>query len=395
MDIVIIGGGAAGLCLAITGARENPKAQIQIIEKNDMLGKKLLATGNGKCNLSNRNAEGVASVLAFFKSIGLLIREENEGRLYPYSEQASSVVEVLEKEISRLGIQVKLNAEVERIEKTGTGFLTTLKNGEVIISKKVGVATGGKASPQFGTTGDGYRFARDFGHRITRLAPTLMPVTCMGEWMKVKGVRAKGTASLFKKEKMLGMETGEIQFTEEGLSGICIFNLSRLLKIEEGHSLLSGFSEYWIKLDLVSETTTEELAEYLLMKQKIMPEEKAPLLLHGILNNKLAHLVTQRALGADFKLVSTLTAQEIIKLSRTMKELDFQVTGGKGWKYAQCTSGGVALDEINKSTMESKIVNGLFFSGEIIDFDGPCGGYNLQNAWLNGLAAGHNIVKEV
>src|SRR5665648_804205 len=350
------------MSLAIEAARKNLQAKVEIIEKNSSLGKKILATGNGKCNVSNINGKDIASVLLLFESIGLMIRKEDEGRLYPYSEQASSVVEAFEREIDRLGIKKRFNTEVEGIEKSKNGFEIILKKGNPVYADRIAVTTGGKAAPQFGTTGDGYRFAKSLGHSITKLAPTLMPVICEGEFGSIKGVRAKGTATLLKNGNPLAIEKGEIQFTDQGLSGICIFNLSRLIKIDEGMKFEDGFREYSIMLDFVPETSAPMLTDYLLQKQKKMPDGKAP---------------------------------EMEKLSQAVKALICTVTGGKGWREAQCTSGGVASEEINMNTMESKLVKGLFFGGEIIDYDGPCGGYNLQNAWLNGIKAGHNIVKEI
>ncbi len=404
MNIIIVGGGAAGMSLAIEAARENPQAKVEIIEKNSSLGKKLLATGNGKCNISNINGEEIASALILFESVGLMIRKEDEGRLYPYSEQANAVVEAFEREIDRLGINKRLNAEVESIEKSDEGFEIILKKGNPLFADRIAITTGGKAAPQFGTTGDGYRFAKNLGHTVTKLAPTLMPIICEGEFNDLKGVRAKGTATLLKKGNPIAIEKGEIQFTDQGLSGICIFNLSRLIKIEEGMKLDVGFREYTISLDFVPETSVNKLTDYLLQKQKIMLDEKAPVILHSILNKKLGKFVYERELGRVEKAenkgriekkVSEITGQEMKKLSASVKALAFTVTGGKGWKEAQCTSGGIASEEINMDTMESKIVKGLFFGGEIIDYDGPCGGYNLQNAWVNGIKAGHNIVKGI
>ncbi len=395
MKVVIIGGGAAGISLAIEAARENPQAQVEIIEKNSSLGKKILATGNGKCNISNINGEEIASVLLLFESVGLMIRKEEEGRLYPYSEQANAVVEAFEREIDRLGISKKLNMEVESIEKLEDEFKINLRKGDPIFADRIAITTGGKAAPQFGSTGDGYRFAKNLGHHVTKLAPTLMPVICEGEFNTIKGVRSKGTAALLKKGNLQAIEKGEIQFTDQGLSGICIFNLSRLIKIEEGIKLDIGFREYTITLDFVPETSVQMLTDYLLQKQKIMPDEEAPVMLHSILNKKLAKFVYERVLGRKERNVSEITALEMKKLSESVKALAFTVTGAKGWKEAQCTSGGVDLEEINIDTMESKLVKGLFFGGEIIDYDGPCGGYNLQNAWLNGIKAGHNIVKGI
>jgi len=394
LKIVIIGGGAAGICLAVEAARENPNAEIEIIEKNNRLGKKLLATGNGKCNISNVNGEDIASVLLLFESIGLMIREEDEGRLYPYSEQATSVVEAFEKEINKLGIKKRLSTEVEKIEKINNKFKIILKKGEPVFADRVAISTGGKAAPQFGTTGDGFKFAKNFGHRVTKLSPSLMPIICEGEFDGIKGVRVKGIATLLKKGYPLAIEKGEIQFTDQGLSGICIFNLSRLIKIEEGVNLEEGFRDYSIMLDVVPEISIKMLKDYLLQRQKKMMDENETAILQFMLNKKLVEFIFEMTLIRQDKKVSEISDVELEKLCKSMKELTFTVTGGKGWKEAQCTSGGIDSEEINMDTMESKLVKGLFFGGEVIDYDGPCGGYNLHNAWLNGLKAGHNIVKE-
>lgn len=395
MDVAIIGGGAAGMCLAVAAARENPDAKIEVIEKNKELGKKILATGNGRCNISNRNASGLNPVLDFFESIGLMLREENEGRLYPYSEQAGAVVAALEREMDRLGIQKRTLSEVEKIEKAGSGFRIHLKNGETLSSKKVAITTGGKAAPQYGTTGDGYSFARGFGHRIVRLVPTLMPLVCEGNFETIKGVRAKGRVTLLKEGVPVCIETGEIQFTEEGLSGICIFNLSRLLKIEEGMNLDEGFRKYTISIDFVPEKTPEALLRHLRERKKRDADQPAAALLHSIINSKLEPFVCESILGKRKTTAGGITEEELKKLAEGIKAFELRVTGGKGWKFAQCTGGGVSMDEINMDTLESTLVKGLFFGGEIIDYDGPCGGYNLQNAWANGLVAGCNIVKGI
>jgi predicted Rossmann fold flavoprotein len=394
LRIVIIGGGASGISLAVKAAWENPNAEIEIIDKNNRIGKKILATGNGKCNISNVNGEEIASVLQLFESIGLMIREEEEGRLYPYSEQASSVVEAFERETDKLGIKKRLNTEVEKIEKIDNGFKITIKNGEPILADRVALATGGKAAPQFGTTGDGFRFAKSFGHSVTKLAPSLMPIICEGDFEGIKGVRAKGIVTLQKNKNIIAIEKGEIQFIDHGLSGICIFNLSRMIKIEEGVNLETGFKGYSIMIDLVPEISMKQLEKYLLQRQKKMMDANESIIMQSILNRKLADYIYERAIGKKDRKAAEISAFEIERLCKSLKECAFTVIGGKGWKEAQCTRGGINLEEINTETMESKIVEGLFFGGEIIDYDGPCGGYNLQNAWLNGLKAGHNIVKE-
>lgn len=393
-DICIIGGGAAGISMAISAAREDPAAKILLIEKNNQIGRKILASGNGKCNIGNRKGPELARTLTFFQSLGLLIREEEEGRLYPYCEQSSSVTEAFEVELRKLHVDILLQAEVEKIEILEEGFLLHIKDKGSMHAKRIGIATGGKAAPQFGTTGDGFRFARSLGHSVSKLAPVLMPVNCQGEFLHLKGIRAKGQATLWKNGLPLGMETGEVQFTEEGLSGICIFNLSRLIKLEGGVDMAKGFQEYSISLDLMPEISTSQMLTFLKDKQKVVPDEKGPLLLHSVLHERLAEVVFRRALDHGAENVGQLKDTELEKLAETMKFLSFVVTGGKGWKFAQCTSGGVELKEINMETMESNLVKGVFFGGEVMDFDGPCGGFNLQHAWLSGIRAGHNIVKE-
>lgn len=393
-DVCIIGGGAAGLSLAIEAARKNPKDRIAIIEKNSRLGKKILSTGNGRCNIGNIYGADIDLVLEFFETCGILIKNEEEGRLYPRSEQASSVVDALEREIRKLDIKLFFDSQVADIEYIEGNFKIILEKGNEIFSKKLAIATGGKAAPQFGTTGDGYRMAKNLGHTIVKLAPILMPINCEGDFSHIKGVRAKAKVSLLKNGTIIATETGELQFTEDGLSGICVFNLSRLIKINSVIKIEEAFKEYQIQADLVEEIEKEKLIRILVEKQKIMGEDCDYLILNSIINDKLLKYVGNIAFGNRNKKISSLSKDDIIKLVETSKNLSFTVTGGKGWKFAQGTAGGVSLDEIDSDTFESKLVKGLFFAGEVIDYDGPCGGFNLQNAWSNGIKAGRNIVKE-
>lgn len=389
-DICIVGGGAAGMTMAIVAKRENPACRIVLVEKNDKLGKKLYATGNGRCNIGNGRGPELHPVLEFFDSLNLMIYEEEEGRFYPRSQQAASVVEALEREIQSLGIRVILNQEVLEIKKDTGTFAVKLKDGSALQSRLLGMTTGGKAAPQFGTTGEGFRLARNLGHTVNRLAPVLMPITCEGDFRDVKGVRLHGKASLWKDGSLVAEESGEVQFTEDGLSGICIFDLTRFLKLEEGERPEEGFRRYTIILDGLPEMNHETLSNYLKKRRALLGKSPGYWILHSIVPTKLIPLIFDRAgiLGKSKESAREISDEELNRLAGCLKELFFTVTGGKGWKAAQATAGGVPLEELNQETMESLKIPGLYLAGEITDSDQPCGGYNLQMAWIQGMKAG-------
>ena len=389
-DICIVGGGAAGMTMAIVAKRENPSCRIVLVEKNDKLGKKLYATGNGRCNIGNGRGPELHPVLEFFDSLNLMIYEEEEGRFYPRSQQAASVVEALEREIQSLGIRVILNQEVLEIKKDTGTFAVKLKEGSALQSRLLGMTTGGKAAPQFGTTGEGFRIARNLGHTVNRLAPVLMPVTCEGDFRDVKGVRLQGKASLWKDGSLVAEESGEVQFTEDGLSGICIFDLTRFLKLDPGENPEEGFRRYRITLDCLPEMPTEALKDYLKKRRAALGDSMGLWTLHSMVPGKLIPFVFEKAglSGNTRAAVQELTDRELDILTGFLKELPFTVTGGKGWRAAQATAGGVPLEELNQETMESLKIPGLYLAGEITDSDQPCGGYNLQMAWIQGMKAG-------
>lgn len=389
-DICIIGGGAAGMTMAIVAKRENPSCRIVLVEKNDKLGKKLYATGNGRCNVGNTRGPGIQPVLAFFDSLNLMTYEEEEGRLYPRSQQAASVVEALEREMKQLGIRWFLNREVLDVAGNPDSFTIKLDDGSTIQSRLLGMTTGGKAAPQFGTTGEGFRMVRNLGHTVNRLAPILMPITCEGDFRDVKGVRLQGKASLWKDGSLVAEESGEVQFTEDGLSGICIFDLTRFLKLDPGENPEDGFRRYRITLDCLPEMNQESLVNYLKKRINSLEKFTGNWTLHSMVPAKLIPLIFKKA-GLSDKMdipLSEFKNKELDALAAFLKELPFTVTGGKGWRTAQATAGGVPLEELDPETMESLKVPGLYLAGEITDSDQPCGGYNLQMAWLQGMKAG-------
>lgn len=376
-DLIICGAGASGLAAAISAARSGTK-NIAIIEKKKQAGRKIAASGNGRCNMTNTNAEGYDKCIAFFESIGVLTRSEDEGRVYPYSEDAKDVVRALEAEAKRLGVHIFTDTEILSIrklrDKTGEEFFEAeLKATDGSARGKAClVACGGKAAPKLGTTGDGFRFAKSFGHSVSRLIPVLTAVELCREpaALGLSGVRQKGKVSLMFRGKTLVEESGEIQFTPFGLSGICIFNISRYMMIPEGRTLRDGFDDYEIVIDFMPEYTQEEVREIV---------KRSGESLCSIVKEPLAKVITEKKISGEEPFVQ-------------LKSLRFKPKGAKGWDFAQVTRGGVSLDEIDESYM-SKKCEGLFFSGEVLDFDGKCGGYNLTFAWLSGISAGEGISK--
>lgn len=370
--LIIVGGGAAGLVCAITAARRGKS--VLVLEKNPALGKKIYATGNGRCNITNKKCENAASVQAFFHSIGLEIMYDDDGWAYPMSRQAADVVYLLEKQIRHLGVEVLCSRPVDWIEKTGSGYKVSCSQ-ETYESDKILISCGGKAAPKFGTTGDGFALAQTMGHSIKRPIPVLTGIECSDDVKKLKGVRAMADCTLYCKGEMVFSERGEVQFTDYGLSGICIFNMSRFLLLGDNIS----FSDYEIHLDFSMGNDIKTILE----EKKNVPGLTAYDALRGILPEELGKYIVSRA--------GESTCESIEEIARCYCGLTFSVKGARGWQMAQCTKGGVSLDEINMDTMESKLTPGLFFAGEVIDYDGPCGGYNLQNAWESGIKAGMNV----
>lgn len=385
LDICIIGGGASGLAAAITAGRENPDKSILIIEKKETVGKKLAATGNGKCNLTNTNCENMKEILDFFDTVGIYTRVDEEGRVYPYCSQARDVVYALNKAAESTGVKTVTDTTVEKIEKNESGFIIKTNKG-IYETKKLLIATGGKSAPQFGTSGDGYTFAKQLGHTVTRLAPVLTGIEVKEELKDVKGVRVKALVKLLKDGIALEQEYGEVQFNEDGISGICVMNLSRFIKLEDGESFAEGISRFSIELDLIPEVETAELKK-ILQRRIDSGIEKADDLILSLVPDKLRNSIMREYKG--------LRDIDLCKLTNSLKSLHLSVKGTKGWKVAQCTSGGVLLEQIDSVTMESKLIEGLYFAGEVTDYDGPCGGYNLQYAWETGIKAGKAMANDL
>ena len=408
-QIAIIGAGASGLMAAAAAARSIPGDRILLLEKNAAAGRKLYATGNGRCNFLNRNAcpgdyfsrEGAEtakrwtspvfravppSVLeSVFSQMGVPAAAQEEGRLYPRSMQAESVVEALLLTLEAAGIGIRTGSPVERCSKTPEGFLLEDAQGNSFLAGSVILAAGGKAGPQYGSQGDGYKLAAELGHRILKPIPSLTQLLLEDPDPSLFGVRVRGEVSLWRHRQgeacPAARDTGEIQLTREGISGICTFNVSRFYEIGEG-------LRYTVRLDFFPEHSRQDLEALLKERKRTLAGRSAGSFLNGMLPGKLAAALLKEA-GVDReKPVADLRPGEIPRILELCKSYSRAVAGTKSWKDAQVTAGGVGLDEVDPCRLMSRLVPDLYFAGEVLDVDGPCGGYNLTWAFASGWLAG-------
>ena len=401
MKIGIIGAGASGMAAALAAA-ENPEVEVLVLERQSRVGRKLLATGNGRCNLTNLHAlEGgyhgespdfskealtrfsPEETLAWFRSLGLYTVAEPSGRVYPYSDQANSVVDVLRLAMDKPNITLVTGFTVEKIRREPEGFTLSSREDSYFCDKVI-VACGGLAGSKLGGTMSGYQLLGKLGHRSTRLRPALVQIKCgWGGVVGLKGVRANCHVKIFRDEALFAQSTGELQFTEMGLSGPVIFEISR--------DVCFGKGDWEARLDFLPEMSPAELEAMLLERQqRNFPMEE---LLTGILHNRLGRVLTKAA-GIGGRQAGDLTREEIGQVCRTVKAFAIPLTEPLGMDSAQVTAGGVLTENFNPQTMESRLVPGLYACGEVLDVDGDCGGYNLQWAWSSGRCAGLHAGKE-
>ena len=396
MVIGIIGGGASGMAAALAAA-ENEAAEVVLLERQARVGRKLQATGNGRCNLTNLHAceggyhgedasfaeyaigrFGPEKTLEWFRGLGLFTVAEESGRVYPYSDQANSVLDVLRFALERPNIEVKLGFEVEKVKKTASGFRIESKE-ETLECDRLIIACGGLAGTKLGGTMSGYKFLRGLGHRCTKLRPTL--VQLKSGWSGIaalKGVRANCHAAIYHNGQLHRESSGEIQFTEYGVSGPVVFEISR--------DACQGTGEWICRLDLLPDLPEEVLTEELIRRKDTnLPVSE---LLTGILHNRLGRVVTQAVGISGYVPVKQLEVNELAAVSRAVKNFEISLTEPMGMDSAQVTAGGIVTKEFDETTMESRIVPGLYACGEVLDIDGDCGGYNLQWAWSSGRLAG-------
>lgn len=403
--VIVVGGGASGMLAAIVAKRNG--SDVTILERNDRMGKKILATGNGRCNYTNINASNinyhgknpkftysalgsfdVDMTMDFFERIGITPFIEEGGRVFPMSLQSSSVLDVLRLEIENLGIKVRLNSHVKNINHD-KNFLLELDDGKKLKSEKVIIATGGMAMPASGSDGNGYNLLKELGHNIIEPFPGLVQLKLDGNLFKsLKGVKFPGKAMLCSGGKLLLEDFGDVLFTNYGISGPPILQISRTAL-----QYLNKKKGVKLSISIIYSKTREELYDYLQKRFIYMKKRTIEESLIGLINKRLIPTVLKEIKIKRDKNVSEISQKEINKLSNILTNWEFNVVGSKGWKEAQVTAGGVSTKEIDSKTMESKLVKGLFITGEILDIDGDCGGYNLQWAWSSGYMAGVSASK--
>ena len=392
MKICVIGGGASGMAAALAAA-ETPGCRVMLLERQARLGRKLSATGNGRCNLSNCGAGRYhgddpsfcqfaltqfppEETLSWFSGLGLVTVTEPGGKVYPYSDQANSVVDVLRLSLEKPNIVVRTGFEVKDIKKTDTGF-AVIGREEKEECDRVIVACGGLAGTGLGGSLSGYQLLQKCGHRITKLRPAIVQLKT--DWdgiAALKGVRANCHAAIYRDGQLYRESTGEVQFTDYGLSGPVIMEISRDVCAQPGN--------WECRLDFLPER--EDLKAFL-MKRRNSPVTTDDLLT-GILHNRLGRVLTKAAGIRGGRPLETLTDEDLSAVCRLVKCFSIPISGPMGMDKAQVTAGGADTTQFDPETMESRILPGLYACGEVLDIDGDCGGYNLQWAWSSGRLAG-------
>lgn len=403
-DLIVIGGGASGMMAAVTAAKESGK-RVLILERNDKLGRKLLQTGNGRCNLTNlrmtpdcycrENTEFAMEVIRdfdekavmdFFSGAGLLLHSR-QGYVYPKSNQAAAVNDVLSLLIRRKHITVSYETMAEQICLDGMegSFCIKTNRGE-FCSRKLILAAGGKAYPQTGSDGSGYKLIQSVGHRVVTPLPAL--TSLFGDFKgqkKIAGVRCDGTVTLTAGGELLGRERGEIQMTDYGISGIPVFQISRyaVQALAEGKKVVC-------EIDFLPEYDEEQIGK-MLFERFMLPELTAEECCAGLLHKKIMEMLLKEADIVSKQKAVQINQTKIAGLTKLIKRFTFQITRYNDFSFGQVCQGGVSVDELEASTMESRLVKNLYVCGELVDVDGICGGYNLQWAWSSGYQAGKAV----
>ena len=402
-EIAVIGGGASGMMAAIT-ARKSGK-EVVILERKDRILKKVLITGNGRCNITNVNAnisnyfgKNISSVenilnsfnpqdtMDFFNGLGIVCNEENRGKVYPLSGQASSVVDALRFEAERLGVRIETEFYVRKIEKEGFKFKIYSEDRKKIEAGRVIIAAGGQSYPELGSNGSGFELAKELGHSVTRLSPSIVQLKTEKNQVKgLQGIKTDAAVTAYGDNKKICTYDGELLFTDYGISGNVVFNISFVMPL---------YKNVEFEIDFMEKFDYNESYEILKERKKIMSHLTMENYFNGMINKKLGQFLSKvSGIEKLSKPVKDLNDSEIRKLCTVLKKYRVKILDTTGFKNAQITAGGVSLDEVNPETLESKIVKGLYFSGEVLDVYGECGGFNLQWAWASGYIAGKNVAK--
>lgn len=402
-EIAVIGGGASGLMAAIT-AKKSGK-EVIILERKDRILKKVLITGNGRCNITNVNAnisnyfgKNISSVenilnrftpqdtMDFFNELGIICNEENRGKVYPLSGQASSVVDALRFEAERLGIKIETEFYVRKIEKDGFKFRIYSEDRKKIEAGRVILAAGGQSYPELGSNGSGFELAKELGHSVTKLSPSIVQLKTEKHQVKgLQGIKTDVAVTAYGDNKKICTYDGELLFTDYGISGNVVFNISFVMPL---------YKNVEFEIDFMEKFDYNELYEMLKERKRILSHLTMENYFNGMINKKLGQFLSKvSGIEKLSKPVKDLNDSDIRKLCTVLKKYRVKILETTGFKNAQVTAGGVSLDEVNAETLESKIVKGLYFSGEVLDVYGECGGFNLQWAWASGYIAGENSAK--
>lgn len=406
-DIAIIGAGPAGIMAAITAAKLG--RQVILLEKNDTIGRKILATGNGRCNLTNKNIEAIRyhganpefitgvlaifnqyQVMEYFESLGVILKEEDRGRIFPRTNQASTVVEALDYELKRLNVEIWTNFLVKNIKyekKWIIGGENSQENLQ-IEAKNLILTTGGRATFQLGSSGDGLYWSEKLGHSVIPLQPALVPLETIETWPKnIQGLRIEGTTKILADDKIISESQGDILFTHFGLSGPAIMKQARNVNLN------SSAKKIEIQIDVIPEETEKSLDKKI---ETILNNNGAKTVKNALAGIVPAELINTILINLSIdtdKKSSRISKQERSIIVKTLKNLTLTIAKTRSFKEAQVTAGGIPAEEINSKTLESKKIPHLFFAGEIIDVDGDSGGFNLQWAWSSGYLAGLSASK--
>jgi len=389
--------------MAATEAKK-PSNSVVIIEKNSGLARKIFATGNGRCNITNKfidisryhggSPESIKSVIDqfdqrktmdFFENLGLVLKEENLGRIFPRTDQASSVVDALTHEITSKKIDLKLDAAVSEIEKRFNIFEIKSQSNEIILAQKIIITAGGQAAAHLGTSGDAYTWIRKLGHKTTEIYPALSPLEAKESWIKaVQGLKVIANASVTVNGTIINQKVGDVLFTHFGLSGPAVMALAGSI----GKYLPKD--KVIVHLDLFHDESPKELDTKLAKIITVAGSKSIKNVIAGAIPKNLSPIILKLSNIDPERKSAEISKLDRQKIATTLKNIEIVTTGVRPFREAQVTHGGIDLAEINCQTMESKIVSGLFLAGEVLDVDGDSGGFNLQWAWSSGHLAGQS-----
>lgn len=408
--ILVLGGGAAGIVSAISAAEAAPEGtRVTLLERNPRVGKKLLATGNGRCNLDNTGIRprcyttsdesalrpaldtvNAAAPLEWFQSHGLLTRSDEAGRVYPYSNQAADVLNLLLYWLERTGVEVRTECVVTDVAREKHGFLVSTETEETFRADAVICAFGGQAGPKFGSDGFSAELAKKLGLRVQPEYPCLVPLACEKSRISgLSGIRVKAAVTLTDGDAFLSREEGEVQFTDQGLSGIAVMQMSNFLKPK------GGPRRPVLHLNLFPQMKQAQLLEVLRQRVELLRDTDCGALMTGFVHHRIGAAVWKAAgLGTLNRPAASLKEQDLQTLARAFQDWTFPDPTPLGWQQAQTTGGGISLREIDPENFSLRSCPGLYFVGESLDCAGQCGGFNLHWAFGSGIAAGRHAAAE-